>query len=149
MVSTLFAPFVGLMLLVVAAAILGAFLGLFVRPRLFAIAIALAASGGLYQAIALAGRMLDQDPGRQALARQIDLLVGLDGDSVWPVLAASGAGAIGAAILWSLARRQSTDSFWFPGGETRDRDGRIRLGHIEEREIHKRAESRFHDLMDQ
>ncbi len=143
------------MLLVILAAILGAALGLFVRPRVIAIAAALAVAGGLHEAIALAGRIVEKEPGRHALAQQIDILVGLDNDSLWPVLAAAGAGSIGAAVMWSLARRETTDRFWFPGDETSDRrkgDRRKRLramNQVEERAIHQRAESRFHDLLDQ
>ena len=99
------------MLLVIIAALVGAALGLFVRPRVFAVAIALALSGGVQQAIAFAGRLAARDPGRHALVELLDNLVGLDNDSVWPVLAAAGAGSIAAAVLWSLISKQSTDLF--------------------------------------
>ena len=138
------------MLLVIVSAILGAALGLFVRPRLFAIATALALSGGVQQAIAFAGRLAAREPGKHALVEKLDLLVGLDNESVWPVLAAAGAGAIASAVLWSLARRESTDRFWFPGDEPLDRRKRLRaMNRVEERAIHARAESRFNQLMDQ
>lgn len=143
------------MLLVVAAAILGAALGLFVRPRVFAVALALALAGGIQAAIAMAGRIVAQQHGRHALAVKIDAMVGLDFNSVWPVLAAAGAGAIGSAVLWSLFSQETTDRFWFPGDESKERrkgDRRKRLramNKVEERAIHRRAESRFNDLMDQ
>lgn len=139
------------MLLVIIAALVGAALGLFVRPRLFAIAIALALSGGVQQAIAFAGRLAAREPGKHALVEKLDLLVGLDNESVWPVLAAAGAGAIASAVLWSLIQRESTDRFWFPGDDQPlDRRKRLRaMTQVEERAIHARAESRFNQLMDQ
>lgn len=137
------------MILVVAAAILGAALGLFVRPRLFAIAIALAVSGGVQQAFAFAGRLAAREPGRHQIVAKLDALVGLDAESVWMVLAAAGAGAIGSAVLWSLVQRQSTDQFWFPGDEMFDRRKRVKaMSQVEERAIHRRAESRFNELME-
>lgn len=138
------------MLLVIISALVGAALGLFVKPRVFAVAIALALCGGVQQAVAFAGRLAAREPGRHAVVEKLDMLVGLDNDSVWPVLAAAGAGAIGAAVLWSLISRQSTDLFWFPGDDSLDRRKRIKaMNGIEERAIHARAESRFHELMDQ
>lgn len=138
------------MLLVIVAALVGAALGLFVRPRVFAVAIALALSGGVQQAIAFAGRLAAREPGQHVLVEQLDNLVGLDNDSVWPVLAAAGAGSIAAAVLWSLISKESTDLFWFPGDDSLDRRKRIKaMTGIEERAIHRQAESRFHELMDQ
>ena len=89
------------------------------------------------------------------IAAMLGAALGLFGRARRFALAAAGAGSIGAAVMWSLARRESTDRSWFPGDELSERlkgDRRQRLRamtKVEERAIHERAEGRFNDLMKQ
>ncbi|MDO9338273.1 MAG: hypothetical protein Q7T61_17920 [Caulobacter sp.] len=131
------------MTMLIFAAILGALLGLTIRPPLLAVAISLAVSGGLQGVIAWLARMAEANPMQHALAQRIDAMIGKDVHALWPVLAAAGVGAIASAVMWSLANKQSTDRYWFRA------DRRVVLmDQVEDNARHTIAEARFRDILD-
>jgi hypothetical protein len=137
------------MILIVAAAILGAAVGLFVQPRLFAIAVALSLSGASHLVLSFFGKLAAKSPNRQALAEQLSLITSADVHGIWPVMAAGGAGALLAAILWSLTQRQSTDVFWFMPDEGDRRNGVRSMALVENRDgVHEEAKRRLDSLLD-
>jgi hypothetical protein len=123
--------------MLIFAAILGALLGMTVRPALLAVAISVAVSGGLQGAIAWA------NPAQRALAERIEILVGKDVHALWPVLAAAVVGSIASAVMWSLANKESTDRYWFRGGDRRV----VLMDQVEENDRHSIAEQRFRDIL--
>lgn len=138
------------MILIIAAAILGAAVGLFVQPRLFAIAVALSLSGATHLVLGFVGKMAIKSPDRKALAEQLVQITGSDVHGIWPVMAAAGAGCIFAAVMWSLTQKQSTDVFWFlPDGADR-RNGIRSTSLVREREdgVHEEAKRRLDTLLD-
>lgn len=136
------------MAMLVFAAILGALLGLTLRPPLLAVALAMMIAGGLQAGLALIGRLAAHTTGRELLARRIDALIGNDVHALWPVLAAAGVGSICSAVLWSWATRQSTDHYWFRAIGARQTFGFKAMDMVDDRDIHTAAEARFRDIMD-
>lgn len=131
--------------ILIFAAILGALLGMTLRPPLLAVAVSLAGAGGLESGLALLSRIARARPGEQLLADRLDLLIGGDSHALWAVLAAAGVGSIASAVMWSVANRQSTDNYWFMRGR---RERRLRLSDtVEDRPIQTEAESRFRDIL--
>jgi hypothetical protein len=131
------------MVLLIFAAILGAVLGLTLRPAVLAICVSLAVSGGLQGVIGLVCRLATDDPAQRALVARIDALVGIDVHAIWPVLAAAGIGSLSSAVMWSFFNKQPTDRYWF-----RRAGRRLKLmDQVEERPVHTAAESRFHDIL--
>lgn len=138
------------MILIVAAAILGAAVGLFVQPRLFAIAVALSLSGAAHLVLGFIGKMATRSPNHEALARQLAVITSSDVHGIWPVMAAAGAGCIFAAVMWSLTQKQSTGAFWFlPDGNVR-RNGIRSMALVHERDdgAHDEAKRRLDALLD-
>jgi hypothetical protein len=138
------------MILIIAAAILGAAVGLYVQPRLFAIAVALSLSGASHLVLTFLAKMAAKSPNRQALAEQLATITTLDAQGIWPVMAAGGAGAILAAILWSMSQKQSTDVFWFLPDEGDRRNGVRSMALVREREddAHEEAKRRLDSLLE-
>ncbi|MCF8505426.1 MAG: hypothetical protein K9G59_10970 [Caulobacter sp.] len=137
------------MILIIAAAILGAAVGLFVQPRLFAIAVGLSLSGASHLVLSFLAKLAAKSPNRQVLAEQLTLVTSTDVHGIWPVMAAGGAGSILAAILWSLTQRQSTAVFWFLPDEGDRRNGVRSMALVENREdVHDEARRRLDSLLD-
>jgi len=138
------------MILIIAAAILGAAVGLFVQPRMFAIAVALSLSGASHLVLSFLTKMAAKAPNRQALAEQLALITTSDTHGIWPVMAAGGAGAILAAILWSLTQKQSTDVFWFMPDEGDRRNGVRSMALVRERDdnAHDEAKRRLDSILE-
>lgn len=136
------------MILIIAAAILGAAVGLFLQPRLFAIAVALSLSGAAHLVLGFVDKMAAKSPNREALARQLDLIAGNDVHGIWPVMAAAGAGSILAAVLWSVTQGQSTDVFWFLPSDGDRRRGVRSMDLVQERDVHDAARRRLDALLD-
>ena len=138
------------MILIVAAAILGAAVGLFVQPRLFAIAVALSLSGASHLVLTFAAKMAIRSPNRQVLAERLQWITSSDVHGIWPVMAAGGAGAILAAILWSLTQKQSTDVFWFMPTEGDRRNGIRSMALVQDRDddVHDQAKRRLDSILD-
>ena len=137
------------MILIIAAAILGAGIGLFVQPRLFAIAISLSLSGATHVVLTFVHRMALKSPNRQALVERLELITSADVHGIWPVMAAAGAGSILAAVLWSMTQRQSTDVFWFMPQDGDRRNGIRSMALVQDRdEVHEEAKRRLDALLE-
>ena len=138
------------MILIVAAAILGAAAGLFVQSRLFAMAVALSMSGASHLVLTFVQKMAAKSPNRQALAEQLQLITGSDVHDIWPVMAAAGAGCILAAVLWSLTQRQSTDVFWFMSADNDRRNGIRSMALVQDRDddVHDEAKRRLDSILE-
>lgn len=137
------------MILIIAAAILGASVGLFVQPRLFAIAISLSLSGATHVVLTFVHRMAVKAPDRQVLAERLELITSPDVHGVWPVMAAAGAGTIVAAVLWSMTQKQSTDVFWFLPQNGDRRNGVRSMALVQDREeVHEEARRRLDEILE-
>lgn len=138
------------MILIIAAAILGAAIGLFVQPRLLALAVALSLSGATHVVLGFVARMVAKAPNRHDLAAQLALMVGTDAHGIWPVMAAGGGGAILAAILWSLTQKQTTDVSWYLPDRDDRRNGIRSMTLVEERDddVHDQARRRLDSLLE-
>lgn len=136
------------MILIVAAAVMGAAVGLYVRPRVLALAIAISVSGAAQMVIVFLARLSDGKPGYESLVRQFEYFTTLDVNGVWPVMAAAGTGALLAAVAWSFISKDTTDAFWLPYGNESDRRNGIRsMGLVEDRAIHAEARERLDAIL--
>ncbi|HRD28905.1 MAG TPA: hypothetical protein PLO65_11445 [Caulobacter sp.] len=137
------------MILIIAAAILGAAVGLFIQPRLFALAVALSVSGAMHLVLSYLGGLAAKAPDRQVLAERLALITSADVHGIWPVMAAAGAGSILAAVLWSMTQKQSTDLFWFLP-DSGDRRGGIRsMALVEDRDqVHEQARRKLDSMLE-
>lgn len=136
------------MFLIVAAAILGAAIGLFMQPRVVALAVAISLSGATHLLLGFVIRLLQRDGTHEALLEKLDLLTFSDVHGVWPVMAAAGTGALIAALIWSVVQKESTDGFWFPSSDQGDRRKGIRsMGLVEERPVHEEARRKLDAIL--
>lgn len=141
------------MILTMTIALLGAALGAFLRPRVFAVVLAIGLSSGVRAgalfAANLAGGRDDADTWASAVLRYFESTL-----TSYPVLIIAGTGAaLFAGLLCMLLEEKPVEPFWLPreGDERRrGRDGRyIRAaGLIEERAIHNRAEAHVRAAFD-
>ena len=95
------------MILIVAAAILGAAVGLYVQPRLFALAITLSASGAAQLILVFVGRLTKGVENEKAIREVLDYITFADVHGIWPVMAAAGTGTLLAAVacwVYALAK---------------------------------------------
>lgn len=138
------------MILIVAAAVFGAAVGLFVQPRLFAIAAALSLAGATHLMVSVLARIAAKSPNREALAERLSLITSSDVHGIWPVMAAAGAGSMLAAVLWSVTQKQSTDVFWFLPGDGDRRNGIRSMALVRERDdnMHDEAKRRLDSLLE-
>jgi hypothetical protein len=135
------------MILIVVAAIFGAALGLYLRPRILALAVAISISGAAHLLIAYVARLAARSPGHEKLVAQLDFVAFTGLHGVWPAMAAAGTGTLLAALAWSAVRKEPTDGFWFPGEDT-DRRNRIRsMTMVEERPVHAEAREWLDDIL--
>ena len=138
-----------IMFLIIAAAIVGAGIGLFLQPRLFAIAVSLSLAGATHVVLTFVHRMAVKSPNRQVLAERLELITGADVHGIWPVMAAAGAGTILAAVLWSLTQRQATNVLWFLPQDGDRRNGVRSMALVDDRaEVHDEAKRRLDALLD-
>lgn len=137
------------MILIIAAAILGAGIGLFLQPRMFAIAVSLSVAGATHVVLTFVHRLAAKSPNREVLAERLEMITGTDPNGIWPVMAAAGAGTILAAVLWSLTQRQSTDAFWFLPQDGDRRNGIRSMALVKDRdEVHDEAKRRLDELLE-
>ncbi len=143
------------MIVMIAAAILGAALGVFVRPWLLAPALAVAVSGAVQGGLMLLARILAQDISHEKLAAAVTGIAGTGLSSLWPTVAAAGIAALLAALLCAMADKDKPPAeFWIPtegdSGRARGKDGlRRRLpGMVQDREIHAKAKGRIESILD-
>jgi hypothetical protein len=137
------------MILIVAAAILGAAVGLYVQPRLFALAIALSISGAAQLVLVFVGRLTKGAANEVQVREVLDYVTFADVNGIWPVMAAAGTGTLLAAVAWSLMRKESTDAFWLPHDDRGGRRNGLRsMDLVEDREVHSAARDRLNALLD-
>ena len=140
--------YAGVMILIVAAAILGAAAGLYIQPRLFAFAIGLSVSGALHLVLVFVGRLVQGAPNEEAVTEVLDYITFTGVHGIWPVMAAAGTGTLFAAVAWSLLRKDTTDTFWLPGDDRgRGRKGLRSMDLVEDREAHSAARERLNSML--
>ncbi len=139
------------MITMAAFAIIGAALGLFVRPRwlgvLLPILLAVLVEGGVWWAIGI----MDRQPNREVLILRLHQIFGEDWiDMIGPVAAAV-IGPVVAALLGFFTDPKAAAPVFSAEGIKRNvgKDGRYARaqGMVEDRAIHAKAESRIDQIL--
>lgn len=138
------------MITMAAFAIIGAALGLFVRPRLLGVALpillALIVEGGVYWAIGV----MDHQPNREVLILRLRAIFGEDLIGMVGPVAAAAIGAVVAAVLGAFTEPKTAMVLSAEGINRRvGKDGRYARaeGMVEDRAIHAKAESRIDKIL--
>jgi len=139
------------MITMAAFAIIGAALGLFVRPRwlgvLLPIALAVLVEGGVYWAISV----MDRQPNREVLIMRLQAIFGEGWIGMSGPVAAAVIGAVMAAVLGAFNEPKVTTPVLTADGIQRraGKNGRYARaeGMVEERAIHAQAESRIDQIL--
>jgi len=138
------------MITMAAFAIIGAALGLFVRPRLLGVALpillALIVEGGVYWAIGV----MDHQPNREVLILRLRAIFGEDLIGMVGPVAAAAIGAVVAAVLGAFTDPKTALVLSAEGINRRvGKDGRYARaeGMVEDRAIHAKAESRIDKIL--
>ncbi len=134
------------MILMILAAVLGAALGMSLRPALLATAASVGLAGSIQGLAVLVMRLVVTPSELPGLADRLRFWLGTDPASISAVLAAAGIGSLVSAVLWSTVNRQSTDHYWFGRGRKSLRRFRA-LEIVEDRDLHDIAEARFRDIL--
>lgn len=139
------------MIIMVAAAILGAALGLFVRPRVLGVLVAVLAVGSVEGGALLLVKMLEGQPNRELLIGRLQTAFGDDLLSSAAPVAAALIGAVLAALMGQFSDPEKSVSM-LTGDELRrkvGKDGRYARvqGMVEDRQIHQKAESRIDSIL--
>jgi len=133
------------------AAIIGAALGLFVRPRLLgvlaAVLLAVAVEGGVLLLIG----MLDDQPNRELLIGRLEAVFGEGLNGAAGPVAAAFIGAVLSAVMGSFSDPAGSPVL-LTADQLRRRAGKngryARIeGMVEERQIHAKAESRIDSIL--
>lgn len=136
------------MILIVAAAILGACVGLYLQPRLFALAIGLSVSGAAHLVLVFIGRLAEGRPNEADVREILDYITFTGVHGIWPVMAAAGTGTLLAAVAWSVLRKDSTDAFWLPSDDTGGRRNGLRsMDMVQDRDVHSAARERLDTIL--
>jgi hypothetical protein len=144
------------MIVMVIAAVLGAALGVFVRPWLLAPVIAVTLGGGVQGGMIFVARLLANREGQERTVALLGEMAGTNVMALIPTVAAAGIAAVLAALLSKMADGDQPDEkFWIPSdevdsGRARGKDGRRRrlAGMVEDREVHAKAEGRIGAILD-
>jgi hypothetical protein len=138
------------MITMAAFAIIGAALGLFVRPRLLGVALpillALIVEGGVYWAIGV----MEHQPNREVLIMRLHAIFGEELLDMAGPVAAAAIGAVVAAVLGAITDPKAESVLSAEGIRRRvGKDGRYARaeGMVEERAIHAKAESRIDKIL--
>jgi len=138
------------MITMAAFAIIGAALGLFVRPRwlgvILPIVLALIVEGGVYWAIGV----MDRQPNREVLIMRLQAIFGEDWIGMIGPVAAAAIGSVVAALLGAFTDPKTVTVLSVEGIQRRaGKDGRYARaqGMVEERAIHAQAESRIDQIL--
>jgi len=137
------------MMPMVVMAVVGAALGAFMRPRVFAVALAIGLAGGLRGLLLYIARLAPiGDNGPPAWSQTLSHAFAGPLASYMMVMVAGGGGALFAALMCLLLDEKPVRPFWMPPEgdmRLRDRTGRyVRAAElIAERPIHAEAERRI------
>lgn len=139
------------MITMAAFAIIGAVLGLFVRPRwlgvLLPIVLAVLVEGGVYWAIGI----MERQPNREVLIMRLQAIFGEDWIGMSGPIAAAVIGAVMSALLGAFTEPKPVAPVLSAEGIQRraGKDGRYARaqGMVEERAIHAQAESRIDQIL--
>lgn len=139
------------MITMAAFAIIGAALGLFVRPRwlgaLLPIVLAVLVEGAVYWAIGV----MDHQPNREVLILRLRAIFGEDMVGMIGPVSAAAIGAVMAALLGALTEPKKVAPVLTADGIQRraGKNGRYSRaeGMVEDRAIHAQAESRIESIL--
>ncbi len=138
------------MITMAAFAILGAALGLFVRPRvlgvLLPILLAITVEGGIHWAIGV----MEHQPNREVLVLRLQAIFGEDLIGMIGPVAAAAIGAVMAAVLGFFTDPKTESVLSAEDIQRRvGKDGRYARakGMVEDRAIHAKAESRIDSIL--
>ncbi len=138
------------MITMAAFAIIGAALGLFVRPRVLGVALpillALIVEGGVYWAIGV----MEHQPNREVLIMRLHAIFGEEFFDMAGPVAAAAIGAVVAAVLGAITEPKASLVVSAEGINRRvGKDGRYARaeGMVEDRAIHAKAESRIDKIL--
>jgi len=132
------------------AAIIGAALGLFVRPRLLGVLVAVLLAVAIEGGVLLLIGMLDDQPNRELLIGRLEAVFGEGVTGAVGPVAAAFIGAVLAALMGSFSDPASpvlvtADQLRRKAGKN-GRYSRVE-GMVEERQIHAKAESRIDSIL--
>lgn len=138
------------MIIMATAAILGAALGLFVRPRLLGVVIAVLLVGAIEGAALFIIDLLGDQPNRELLIARLQSVFG-EGviDAVAPISTAF-VGAVLAALMGTFTDGDRGAVLTADGLRRKaGKDGRYARvqGMVEDRQIHQKAESRIDSIL--
>ena len=139
------------MITMAAAAILGAALGLFVRPRALGVLIAVLLVGSVEGGALLLVQMLEGQPNRELLIGRLQAIFGEDLTAAAAPVAAAFIGAVLAALMGRFSDPVKSTGL-LTDNELRRKAGkngrysRVQ-GMVEDRPIHKKAESRIDSIL--
>ncbi len=136
------------MVLMILLALAGAALGVFLRPRVLAVAFALGLAAASPPSLLFVARLAGGGDNAAGWAGDIQRMMVPPFASYVVLISAGAGGALFAALLCLLLEEKPTKPFWLPqqgDARRRHRDGRfVRAPDmIEERSIHDRAEARI------
>ncbi len=133
------------------AAIIGAALGLFVRPRLLGVLVAVLLAVAIEGGVLLLIGMLDDQPNRELLIGRLEAVFGEGVTGAVGPVAAAFIGAVLAALMGSFSDPAASpvlvtaDQLRRKAGKN-GRYSRVE-GMVEERQIHAKAESRIDSIL--
>jgi hypothetical protein len=138
------------MIMMVTAAILGAALGLFVRPRLVGVLAALLLVGVIEGSALMLIGMLHSQPNRELLIGRLEGVFGENWIGAVVPVGVAFIGAVLAAVMGTISDPKTVSVL--TGDEVRrkaGKDGRYARvqGMVEDRQIHKKAESRIDSIL--
>lgn len=133
------------------AAIIGAALGLFVRPRLLGVLIAVLLVGAVEGGVLMLIGMLEDQPNRELLIGRLEAVFGEGLLGAAGPVAAAFIGAVLSALMGSFSDPNDAPGLLNADQLRRKagKDGRYARvqGMVEDRQIHKKAESRIDSIL--
>ena len=133
------------------AAIIGAALGLFVRPRLLGVLVAVLLAGAIEGGVLMLIGMLEDQPNRELLIARLQAVFGEGIPGAAGPVAAAFIGAVLAALMGSFSDPDNSPGL-LTADQLRRRAGKngryARIeGMVEDRQIHAKAESRIDSIL--
>lgn len=138
------------MIMMATAAILGAALGLFVRPRLLGVALAVLLIGGVEGGAFMLISTLRDQPNRELLIARLEGVFGEDWVGAAVPMGVAFIGAVLAAVMGAISDPKTVSVLTGDGIRRKaGKDGRYARiqGMVEDRQIHEKAESRIDSIL--